>query len=133
MFSVSCHLLNSVSSSLINMGHCVTALKEQRADENSSRKASTIVQKFTISVSSEGDSSEQQNLGGILRPMITSFVDDIGVTGIAPRPSELFWAAMREYADKTEVNYDEGTHSWKCFRVGLSYSSVSPPTSRIAE
>lgn len=100
-----------------------------------SQAVATVVKKLSFSTSSDGDHSEtistssdgdrsEMNLGEILRPMITSFVDDIGFTGAAPGPSQAFWLAMREYADKTGVNYDEGTHSWKCFRVGLSYSSV---------
>ncbi|KAF9880314.1 hypothetical protein CkaCkLH20_02268 [Colletotrichum karsti] len=69
----------------------------------------------------------EEDLGAVLRPMISSFASNIGYTSSPPEPSAELWIAMRAFADQLGVNYDEGTHSWKCFRVGISYAAVCLP------
>lgn len=101
------------------MGQCITTpssnqrlLQKLRGPKNTLGKPDIAK---TVSVSNDSqDDHNEKDLGAILRPMITSFVSDIGFTTAPAGPTHVFWTAMQEYADKIGVNYDEGTHSWKC-------------------
>lgn len=94
-----------------------------RKNAHAHRGKADVIETASNSTNSERDHSEK-DLGAVLHPMITSFVSDVGFIKAPPGPNKAFAAAMQEYADKTGVKYNEGTHSWKCFMTGMSYASV---------
>lgn len=112
------------------MGQYISTLKSHiRASDKRTRNQKALDHKpntLTDSPGSDSDSGRpEQDLAAILRPIITSFVSDIGCTDSAPEPSEALWVAMRAYADQLGVKYVKGTHSWDCFQMGITYSAVS--------
>jgi hypothetical protein len=57
--------------------------------------------------------------------LITSFTNEIGYTPPTTTENDALWKAMRLYADETGISYEEGSHSWKCFKMGYIYPVVS--------
>ncbi|KAF4909022.1 Alpha-cuprenene synthase COP6 [Colletotrichum fructicola] len=114
------------------MGHYISTLKSRiRASDRRTRNLKALQHKPNSLADSPGFDSDsgrpEQDLTAILRPIITSFVSDIGCIDPAPEPSEALWVAMRAYADQLGVNYDKGTHSWNCFQMGITYSAACLP------
>ncbi|KAF4833913.1 Alpha-cuprenene synthase COP6 [Colletotrichum tropicale] len=114
------------------MGQYISVLKSHiRASDRRTRDLKALEHKPNSLADSPGSDSDsgrpEQDLAVILRPIITSFVSDIGCVDPAPEPSEALWVAMRAYADQLGVNYDKGTHSWNCFQMGITYSAACFP------
>ncbi|KAF3810954.1 hypothetical protein GCG54_00003132 [Colletotrichum gloeosporioides] len=112
------------------MGQYISSLRSHiRASDSRTRNAKALEHKpnsLADPPGSDCDSGKpKQGLAAILRPIITSFVSDIGCIDPSPEPSEALWVATRAYADQLGVNYDKGTHSWECFQMGITYSAVS--------
>ncbi|VZH94199.1 unnamed protein product [Fusarium fujikuroi] len=56
-----------------------------------------------------------------LELLITSFAEEIGYSPLKTTSNDALWKAMRAHADRTDVPYEEGTHSWLMFKVGYVY------------
>lgn len=67
----------------------------------------------------------QQDLRSFIQHLITSFTNEIGYTPPTTTENDSLWKAMRSYADQTGISYEEGSHSWKCFKMGYIYPVVS--------
>ncbi|KAH6871498.1 isoprenoid synthase domain-containing protein [Thelonectria olida] len=68
-----------------------------------------------------------QDLESVIQPLITSFAHDIGYKPLSKTKDETLWKAMTQYADHTGVPFEEGSHSWMCFKVGYTYPIVCFP------
>ncbi|KAM0280042.1 hypothetical protein ACHAO9_011435 [Fusarium lateritium] len=56
-----------------------------------------------------------------------SFTNEIGYTPPTTTENDALWKAMRLYADQTGISYEEGSHSWKCFKMGYIYPVLCFP------
>ncbi|KAF4449577.1 longiborneol synthase [Fusarium austroafricanum] len=71
--------------------------------------------------------SKPEDLQSFIQPLITSFANEIGYAPLSKTSNDALWKAMRAYADKTGVPYEEGSHSWLMFKVGYMYPVVCFP------
>lgn len=68
--------------------------------------------------------SETEDLKSFIQPLISAFADGIGYSPPSRTSNDALWKAMCLYADQTGLPYEEGTHSWVCFKVGYGYPVV---------
>lgn len=68
---------------------------------------------------------DSEDLKSFIKPLITSLASELEYSSLTPTDNSALWDAMCLYADKTCVQYDEGTHSGTCFKIGFTYPAVS--------
>ncbi|KAM0329648.1 hypothetical protein ACHAPQ_006717 [Fusarium lateritium] len=68
-----------------------------------------------------------QDLRSFIQHLITSFTNEIGYTPPTTTENDALWKAMRSHADQTGISYEEGSHSWKCFKMGYIYPVLCFP------
>ncbi|KAI1375404.1 terpenoid synthase [Hypoxylon crocopeplum] len=68
-----------------------------------------------------------KDLGTFLRPLVTSFVAELGYETAPNISDETYWGALHRQATNTGVPYPEGSHSYKCLRVGGTYAIACFP------
>lgn len=79
---------------------------------------------FVKPVENHIDSSEYaKRLGPQLRPIITSFLADVGYETPPKVKNDALWEAMLLRAYETRVPLDT-IHSERCFEVGFTYAAV---------
>ncbi|KXH34676.1 hypothetical protein CSAL01_08678 [Colletotrichum salicis] len=71
--------------------------------------------------------SEPEDFKTFIQPRISSFAGGIGYAPPSTTSNDALWKAMCLCADQTGVPYEEGTHSWVCFKVGYGYPVVCFP------
>ncbi|KAI1778682.1 terpenoid synthase [Hypoxylon cercidicola] len=73
-----------------------------------------------------GDEGEKE-LGLFLRPLISSFIAEIGYHGPSTTSNETFWTSFHQNAMETGVPHLEGTSSYRCLRLGGYYAIACFP------
>ncbi|CAG1974723.1 unnamed protein product [Fusarium graminearum] len=70
---------------------------------------------------------DSEDLKSFIKPLITSLASELEYSSLTPTDNSALWDAMCLYADKTGVQYNEGTHSGTCFKIGFTYPVVCFP------
>ncbi|KAI1391742.1 terpenoid synthase [Hypoxylon trugodes] len=70
---------------------------------------------------------DTQKLESFLRPLIKSFVKDLGYEKPTRIDKEVYWSKLHERAAETGIPHAKGTHSHSCLEVGGLYAIACLP------
>ncbi|OTB01432.1 hypothetical protein M426DRAFT_64080 [Hypoxylon sp. CI-4A] len=77
--------------------------------------------------STSAEAEEEKELGLFLRPLLSSFIAELGYHGPCATKNEKFWEALHLAAAATGVAHAEDTPSYRCLKLGGYYGLVCFP------